>query len=471
MQEQIAGPGIPFRLRIGVTGHRRLPDPDELSLRINKALDVHIPGLLGSASRKQIQGSTRTPLAFTVLSPLAEGADRLVAETILKRPDSRIEVVLPLTVGDYLEDFESAQSHAEFQRLLGLARRPISLRETPLAADFLVADLAEARRQAYEDVGRYVVTHCDVLLALWDGKEARGRGGTEEVVRYAQSIARPVVVIVTEEPGEIQVYAGGGIRTEAFFEVEAFNSFAVPQADEDAYVPNMYRDLFENESGRGLPSDLKATVRKDLLPYYVRASMIAKRKQRFYMVAGSLAYSFAALAVAAVAAGALFLDQSPIVFGTESLILLTSLVTVVVANRRRTHKRWIESRFLAERLRAAVFLAACGLETSPISVSTAPGGRLRPGGWMEMVLNEILARMPALPGCSDDGCANATFFIWDVWIGGQIKFHKGKARKSRRLSRRMEHWGVVVFALALGAPLLHLLLFEPLNVVDGLALY
>ena len=31
---------IPFRLRIGVTGHRNLPDSDELRKAINDAIDV-----------------------------------------------------------------------------------------------------------------------------------------------------------------------------------------------------------------------------------------------------------------------------------------------------------------------------------------------------------------------------------------------------------------------------------------------
>jgi hypothetical protein len=463
MHTELAEANIPFRLRIGVTGHRRLPHAKELAVRIDEALDVHIPGLFDSASRDLIQGSTRTPLAFTIVTPLAEGADRLVAEMVLKRPDAKIEVVLPLTVEDYLEDFETPASRAEFKRMVALARRPISLRETSLAADFASDEQLESRKDAYDDVGRYVVRHCDVLLALWDGEDARGRGGTAEVVAHARSVGRPVVVIRTAEPGGIEVHAGGGISTEAFFQIDAFNSFDVPAAELGGYIDNAYSDLFDNPSGRALPSDVKETVRKKLLPHYARASMLAKRNQRLYMVAGSVAYSFAALAVATVAVGALFLEGAPLVFLIEFLVLATSFITVLVANYRRTHKRWLEDRFLAERLRVAAFLAVCGLEASFVQ----RGAQSRLGGWTEMVFAEVWDRTPVMTGCTADLCQHASAFIKEAWVADQIKYHEGKAARSDRLSRRMETGGLVVFALAVAAPLLHLVLFKPLGLLGG----
>ncbi|MGA3159798.1 MAG: hypothetical protein ABSC77_01175 [Terracidiphilus sp.] len=56
------------------------------------------------------------------------------------------------------------------------------------------ADQQEAqRRDAYAQAGRYVVDHCDVLIAVWDGKPARGRGGTAKIVQYAQEQNRPII--------------------------------------------------------------------------------------------------------------------------------------------------------------------------------------------------------------------------------------------------------------------------------------
>ena len=72
---------------------------------------------------KKIIPSPHTPIAFSVLTPLAESADRLVAKAVLNPPHSRIEVVLPLDKEDYLQDFKSPESRQEFEELLSQARR------------------------------------------------------------------------------------------------------------------------------------------------------------------------------------------------------------------------------------------------------------------------------------------------------------------------------------------------------------
>ena len=39
------------------------------------------------------------------------------------------------------------------------------------------------------------VNDADALLALWDGQAARGKGGTADVVDYARSLGKPVIII------------------------------------------------------------------------------------------------------------------------------------------------------------------------------------------------------------------------------------------------------------------------------------
>ena len=178
---------VPFRVRVGVTGHRELPDPQALSSKIKEAIERIIPELFDNESKNLLRSSTHTPIAHTVVTPLAEGADRLLAREVLKHPLADIEVVLPLHKEDYLEDFDSSESRQEFEELFAKARRPITLQDQPLNKELSQSALAEARREAYKAVGRYVVDHCDVLIALWDGEPARGKGGTAEIVGYAKS--------------------------------------------------------------------------------------------------------------------------------------------------------------------------------------------------------------------------------------------------------------------------------------------
>jgi len=104
--------------------------------------------------------------------------------------------VLPLTIDDYLEDFETSESRHEFRTLLAKSAEPVFLRSRSIATDAGSArEAAELRRAAYENVGRYVVDHCDLLLALWDGQPGRGRGGTKEIIDYAIAQGRAVLRI------------------------------------------------------------------------------------------------------------------------------------------------------------------------------------------------------------------------------------------------------------------------------------
>jgi hypothetical protein len=49
------------------------------------------------------------------------------------------------------------------------------------------------RAEAYQQAGRYVVEHSAVLLAVWDGLPAGGRGGTAEIVAWARGLGKGVI--------------------------------------------------------------------------------------------------------------------------------------------------------------------------------------------------------------------------------------------------------------------------------------
>lgn len=150
---------MPFRLRVGVTGHRTLSDEGALEEAVVAAVErirALVPG-------PRLSPAARTSVVFTVVSPIAEGADRLVARVLLNHFDADLEVPLPLAVDDYRQDFETEASRREFDELL--ARATTHSQAPP----------TRTRNEAYELAGRYVVDRCDVLIALWDGEESRGR--------------------------------------------------------------------------------------------------------------------------------------------------------------------------------------------------------------------------------------------------------------------------------------------------------
>ncbi|HEX2041303.1 MAG TPA: NAD-binding protein [Acidimicrobiales bacterium] len=151
---------------VGVTGHRVLTDVDKLARGVDEAI-------------RRIE-ATHPGRPVTVLSALAEGADRLVARRILTRPGSRLVAALPLPAEDYVQDFATETGREEFARLLAQAEEVVELPP------------ADTREESYEKAGRYVIDHCDVLVAVWDGEASQGRGGTADVVALARRRRLPL---------------------------------------------------------------------------------------------------------------------------------------------------------------------------------------------------------------------------------------------------------------------------------------
>ena len=156
------------RVVVGVTGHRCLADVEAVGAGVEVALG-RIQQAFGASS-------------LTVISPLASGADQLVARRALMRPESRLIVPLPLPLSSYLEGLAPAAIEA-FHELLGQA------------ADSFVLPASLTHDEAYEAAGRYVVEHSEVLIAVWDGQPARGRGGTASTVARARQRGLPMAWI------------------------------------------------------------------------------------------------------------------------------------------------------------------------------------------------------------------------------------------------------------------------------------
>jgi hypothetical protein len=148
--------------------------------------------------------SADSSVTYIVLSPLAEGADRLVVKGLDKwtagRKDRQAELVvaLPLPTYDYAQDFTSPESMADFLHLMEGAKEVLTIESLP------------NRQEAFAAVGRFVVDRCDVLIAIWNGNGSAEKGGTADTVSYARSISRPIFWIhadtgeIKEEPGKMR---------------------------------------------------------------------------------------------------------------------------------------------------------------------------------------------------------------------------------------------------------------------------
>lgn len=114
------------------------------------------------------------------LTSLARGADQLFAQVLAV---AGIPWVAVIPCDRYEDAFPDDAARAEYRRLLALASRTT------------VLPFPSPGEEAYWAAGQHVVDGCDLVLAIWNGQPARGRGGTGEVVAYARSRGKPLIVI------------------------------------------------------------------------------------------------------------------------------------------------------------------------------------------------------------------------------------------------------------------------------------
>ena len=171
-------------LTIGVTGHRDLLADEVPALR-EKVRDFFI----------QLQGDYHD-LERQLITPLAEGSDRLVADVALELGCNLI-VPLPMPQAEYEKDFSSPEAVEEFRGSLKKAR-VIHLRL--LKSDPGKSLTHEEKAQQYAQMGIFISNHSQVLLALWDGKPASEVGGTASVVNYHLTAVMPGFSIAEDSP-------------------------------------------------------------------------------------------------------------------------------------------------------------------------------------------------------------------------------------------------------------------------------
>jgi hypothetical protein len=148
----------------GVSGHRDLVPADLPQLRAQ--LEI-----IFSRFR-----SAYPEAAFQLLSPLAEGADRLAAELALAR-GIKLLVPMPMAQEEYERDFADPASLDDFRRLLAAAELNWQIpNESEPTKGTLSAN--DARAEKYAAVGDYIARKSHVLILLWDGRDNEKIGGT-----------------------------------------------------------------------------------------------------------------------------------------------------------------------------------------------------------------------------------------------------------------------------------------------------
>lgn len=483
-------PPAPFVLAVGVTGHRAevLPDGSVpvLRERIRDVLQrLEECGRTLLASEPSCFAERAPQLRF--VSPIADGADQIAAEVALEL-GWELQVILPFDRGAYRSSLANHGARERFDQLLARATCTLELPGNP-----------DHGLDAYVMTGRATVAHCDVLIAIWDGLPPRGRGGTGEVVQLALtrgtaiihvplapggdtrilwSAFDPAVITVADDPSVARPLEAADVE-------RLLRGLLMPPGDpqEQRFLRRFLHERLRRIRGRiEYPLLLTAAgVRpfraRDLTTKHADAQTRDEwRRYRVgcveahnlsapldlledaYSWADRLATHFAqtyrsghifnfvlggiavCLGLAAFMAPHLRFEEA----GLELLITLAIILNAMVGTRQEWHRRWLDYRQLAERLRPMRSLKILGIAApDPPGTASNPVARR----WIDWYASGIWRGMGCPSGAIDQGCAarlgNA---IADHEVAPQVSYHERNATQIELLDHRLEIFGFMLFA-------------------------
>ncbi len=307
-------------LLVGVTGHR-----DVAEAHVDAARD-----LVTERLRQLGRDYPHTPIV--VLSPLAEGADRIVAEAALAL-ELELIVPLPVSVDEYRKDFTTPGSLESFDALLAQAKTSFVV---PTASGPIGDD------ERYAELGAFIASTSDLLIALWDGLPARGAGGTADVVDARIANTEPIDWIIVSRNGSTNV------------EQRISRTHHMPQPATWSRV-----DEFNRDAEADFPVQPRPTL-------FAVADELAMRFHAEQNRALDCTFAFIGAAVLALLGYELDVSLSsgapPIIFLIANLISFAAAFFVVASARaRRYESKSQDYRALSEALRIQRFWNALDL--------------------------------------------------------------------------------------------------------------
>ncbi len=209
----------------------------------------------------------------------------------------------------------------------------------------------------------------------------------------------------------------------------------------------------------------RLALRDQLFPYYAKASLLAKSYKNRFIWTGQLTYIFATSAVIVLLMNVIFGILPEWVYYIEFVLLFLILTLISIAHKRKVHTRWLEYRFLVERIRVAPYFFLAGRDVSGITPSSNSSGREKKGQWAVMAFAEIWHRLNMNAYKHNTSLKNEKPFNKELisftrksWIEGQLAFQNKYYKTNDRKNTFYEKGGRYNFMAALAIAFIHIVL-------------
>ena len=465
-------------LGIGVTGHRL----DWLGAARIEAVTTAIDAALDAIERAAATIPQRVGLRL--ITSLADGVDMIASEVALAR-NWPLDTILPFARAEYARDFGAADGLADHERLLAASR---SVFELPGQRG------PGGDGPAYERAGRVTLAQSDILLAVWNGEAPRGRGGTGQIVAEAVLQGLPVILIdpdatatpqllwdglIVHDLGQqtVETVARGNLselpRLLASLVAHplsaaarrSLESFALPTRQRGGLsvafpflltavgVRRLRRSDFAvpdlGEAARQVAvcttaahvGDSEFTRRLDrLTARFARADVEAAVTGRVFRSSYVSNFMLAALAVVLSLCGLLIPAAfKPVLVMLEFITIASILLITRAGTRRDWHRRWLDHRELAERLRCLALSAQLG----DLNLRGTQAGNDTWFAWFA----RATARETGLPSlAADSGYLEEVRSGLRRLLDDQIAYLTANSHRMHLLEHRLHRIGTALFA-------------------------
>ena len=486
--EQAHPPRLPFVLSVGVTGHRVEALPEEAVEAIVDRIRFALESLKSSAielhARERSLFSAAPPRLLFV-SPLADGSDQIAAAIALDL-GFELQAVLPFDRPTY----RATLHNSGLERFDELVARATCILELP-------GEVSDEMK-AFVMAGRATVAHCDVLVAVWDGRPPRGRGGTGEIVQLAITRGTAIAHVPVQaemQPRLLWAAFDPTVRTQAdettaqrpldAANVRALlSALLLPPPDEQ---DREFANTFAGERLRRIRARIEyplllaaAGVGRFSTKDFTNAHCVRQTRDEWrryrevcadahhiaapidlledsYSWADRLATHFAqtyrsgnifnfvlgglavCLGLSAFMAPHLKFEEAAL----ETGITLAIILNAWIGTRNQWHRRWLDYRQLAERLRPMRSLKLLG-----IAAPDAPGTATNPvpRRWIDWYASGIWRAIGCVAGSLDgERAAGLARAISEYEIAPQVSYHERSSAQIDQLDQRLEAVAFTLF--------------------------